>query len=272
MITLSLLLLLFQAEGEGFVLERDVELVYLDTLDRKREIHRRERVSYQAGNLLVEDLTFGEKLLVRSGEKSVWVIDTLAGTWSKLEFDEIRKRQSEVLSEISGTRKRVPGTADEKSLTQMLEGYGRFDKPPSVELRTPGKTREVLGRSCSRKDLYVNGNIRRISVYVDPSIPGEGYLQVLSKFGAFSKEESDALKGIGGLPVEGVLRYVHFLDRVLARIRVTSVRTETLSPDIFQPPTQGKEVPLARFEKPVPRDIKPPGEFLPDGTDGKENR
>ena len=87
MMTLSLLLFLFQStpsgEGKGFVVERDVELLLVDPLDRQREIHRRERISYQEGNLLIEDLTFGEKLLIRTDQKAVWVIDTLAGTWSR---------------------------------------------------------------------------------------------------------------------------------------------------------------------------------------------
>ncbi|SVD67839.1 uncharacterized protein METZ01_LOCUS420693, partial [marine metagenome] len=44
MMTLSLLLFLFQStpsgEEKGFVVERDVELLLVDPLDRKREIHR----------------------------------------------------------------------------------------------------------------------------------------------------------------------------------------------------------------------------------------
>ena len=255
--TLALLLLLFQAppEGdvqEGFVWEQEVERILLDTLDRKREIHRRERVTYRSGNLLVEDLTFGEKLLIRSDRQTVWVIDTLAGTWSRLGFEQVRRRQSAVLSEIGRTRERVPGTADEKALTLLLEGYGRFDKTPSAELRTPGKTRDVLGRPCPRRDLIVNGNIRRVSVYVDPTIPAGGYLQTLAKIGAFSKEEADALEGLRGLPVEGVLRYVSFLDRVQARIRVTSARKVVLPADTFDPSATGKEVPLARFAEKNP--------------------
>jgi hypothetical protein len=263
--TLSFLLLLSSPFGEekGFVIERDVELILLDPLDRKREIHRRERVSYQEGNLLMEDLTFGEKILIRTDQKAVWVIDTLAGTWSRLGFSQIRTRQEEVLRAIRETRKRVPGTQEEKAITQLLEGYGWFDQSSKGEIRTPGKEREILGRSCVRKDLYLNGNIRRLSVYVDPSLSIDGYFDTLSLAGRFSKEESSALKDLGGVPMEGVLRYVSFLDRVRAQIRVISVTPGECSLDIFTPPTTGKQVPLARFEKPVARKIKRPEGFEP---------
>jgi len=267
MMTLSLLLFLSQStppgEEKGFVVERDVELLLVDPLDRQREIHRRERISYQEGNLLIEDLTFGEKLLIRTDQKSVWVIDTLAGTWSRLDFLQIRARQEEVLGAIRETRKRVPGTQEEKVLTQLLEGYGWFDHSLKGEIRTPGKQRDILGRSCVRKDLYLNGNIRRFSVYVDPSFPLGGYFDTLSRAGSFSKEETNALKDLGGFPMEGVLRYVSFLDRVRARIRVISVTPGECPADIFVPPTTGKQVPLARFEKPVAREIKRPEGFEP---------
>ena len=186
------------------------------------------------------------------------MIDTLAGTWSCLGFAEIQARQKEVLGAIQGARTRVPGTEEEKALTQLLQGYGLFDQPVEAEVRTPGKTKELLGRACVRKDLYVDKAIRRLSVYVDPTLDSKGYFQTLSRAGMFSGEEDLALQKMGGLPMEGVLRYVSFLDRVRARIRVLSVTPGECKAEIFSPPSTGTQVPLARFDKPVSRTMSGP--------------
>jgi len=274
---MGLWLLVFLTLGdEGFVLERNVKAWSMDTLGRIREIHKQERVKYQDGNLLIEDLTFGEKLLIRTDKRTVWKSDPLAGTYSELTFDQLRARQEEVLKEIQSVRERVKGAPDEEELKWLLFGYGRFDVEPTVEVRSTGKSATIAGRNVSANDLILNGNVYLFSeAYVDPSLPTVGYFETLGQISTLPEKLLRRFKEVGGIPLRGRMSHVHFLDRVRSEEEVTTVNAASVSPSDFEPPTGLKRVPLKGFEGPEPRKIEKPKElqksFKEDDIDRAQN-
>ncbi len=247
---------------EGFVLERNVKVWAADPLGRLREVHRHERVKYRGGNLLIEDLTFGEKLLIRTDQKSVWKIDPLAGTYSELTFDQVRARQNEVLGEIRAARERVKGTPDDEELKWLLQGFGWFDAEPTLEIRSSGKSASIAGRSAVGKDLVVNGDTYLFSdIYVDESLPVAGYFDALGILSTYPEKLKRKFQEIGGLPLRGRMTHVLFLDRARSEEEVLSVTVAAIAETDFAPPTGLKRVPLKGFEKPVPRAVEKPKDF-----------
>lgn len=270
-------LLTFLALGDdGFVLERNVKVWSADTLGRLREIHRRERVKYQDGNLLVEDLTFGEKLLIRTDKRTVWRVDPLAGTYSELTFDQVRARQEEVLKEIRSVRERVKGAPDDEELKWLLQGYGWFDSAPTIEVRSSGKRATIAGRGVSANDLILNGNIYLFSeVYVDPSLPTSGYFETLGRISTYPEPLLQRFKEVGGIPLRGRMSHVLFLDRIRSEEEVTSIAAASIPITEFEPPTGLQRIPLKNFEKPEPRKVEKPKElqksFKEDDIDREQN-
>lgn len=257
-----LLSLLAQDAEKGFILERDAKLFLADPLWRLREIHRKERVQYQSGNLVIEDLTFGEKLLIRTDKKTVWRIDTLAGTYSELTFDQVKARQKEILTEIQGTLERVKGSQDEAELKALLLAYGWFESEPATEVKSLGKSATVAGRECVGKDFVVNGDTYLFSqVYVDPTLPAEGYFATLAQVSTFAPKVLEQLKGLGGVPLRGRERHILFIDRLLLDSEATSVEVKEIPAAVFEPPTGLKKVPLKGFEVPEKRKIDRPKTF-----------
>lgn len=258
MMTIALLLAL----DSGFILERDAKLYLVDPLGRLREIHRKERVTYQDGNLVIEDLTFGEKLLIRTDKKTVWKIDTLGGTYSELTFDQVRARQTEILKEIQATLDRVKGTQDEAEIRGLLSAYGWYAAEPAAEVKSIGKSATVSGRECLGKDFVVNGDTYLFSqVYVDPTLPGEGYFATLAQVSTFPPKVLDQLKALGGVPLRGRERHIVFLDRLLVDVETTSVVVKDVPAEEFAPPSGLKKVPLKGFEAPEKRKIDKPKTF-----------
>jgi hypothetical protein len=266
MMTVALLLALIGTDPpsrqSGFVLEREAKLFLADPLWRLREIHRKERVTYQDGNLLIEDLTFGEKLLIRTDQKKVWRIDTLGGTYSELTFDQVKARQAEVLKEIQGTIDRVKGTQEEGEIRSLLAAYGWYESEPAAEVRSIGKSVQIAGRDCVGKDLVINGDTFLFSqVYVDASLPADGYFATLAQVSTFPPKVLDALQGLGGVPLRGRERHILFLDRLLIDLETTSVEAKEIPAETFAPPTGLRRVPLKGFEPAEKRKIDRPKTF-----------
>ncbi len=234
------LLLLPWPQEEAVTFERSVRLTLVDALNRRREIHRRERVAVKGGNLAVIDLTFGERLVIRADRKKILKIDPLGGAYSEYTFDEAAAIRKRALDEIESARARVPGTADEKELGAILEGYDRFAKPPSVELKSSGADRQLL----------VNGDRVRLSVQVDEKVQSPGLFAALAAAGGFPPDVAAKLKQLGGLPMKGTVRYVLFLDRVVERFEVTSVKAGEAADADFELPPGLAKVPLRGFERP----------------------
>ncbi|GEM_PF-3168127 len=260
---MGLLLILLSSYDPGFTLERTVKLWSVDTLGRLREIHRRERVKYQDGNLSIEDLTFGERILVRTDRKTVWRFDTLGGTYSELTFDQIRTRQQEVLQEIRAARERVKGALDEGELTALLQSYGWFDADPTVEARSNGKSDKVAGRECRGMNLIVGGDRYLFSeVFVDPSLPSGGYFEAVNRLSTFPDKTLSRFAELGGVPIRGTVRHVFFLERVSMDVEAVSIATGDIPAIDFEPSLAGlKRVPLRGFEKLPTRKIDKPKEF-----------
>ena len=261
-----LLLLSLQAPGgtPATVVERDVRLVLIDPLDRRREIHRRERVAFTADRLSVTDLTFGTRLLVRADLGKAWLADPLAGTVSEIGFEELARGRSRMIESLEAAKARVPGTEDEKALTAVLEGFDRFAKDPSVQLRAEDGRREIL----------VNGEIVKLSFQGDAGVPLAGYLDVLGRLGAFHPSVGREMAGLQAFPASGTLRYVLFLDRVVERFEVKSARSEEVPAAEFEPPAKLRHVPLPGFESPAGRaPVKPSDvrkDFREDDADRRE--
>ncbi len=236
--------------GDGLTVERSVKVTTLDWLGRRREIHRKETVFLQGGNLAVVDRTFGGRLVVRPDLKLLWKADPLAGEYSELAFDEIAAVRKKAFDEVRAARARVPGTPEERELEALLEGFDQFAAEPRVELKAEGARREVL----------VNGDRVRISAEVDPARKG-GVWEALVPAGAFHPAVAAKLKDLGGLPVKGTLRYVLFLERVIEEFEVTASKPGPPAATEFELPKGLKKVPLAGFGPPSERAFTKPKQF-----------
>ncbi len=226
----------------GLAFERTVRVTTVDTLNRRREIHRRERVALKDGNLAVIDLTFGERLVVRADTKTIRKADPLGGTYSEYTFEEAAAIRKAALDEIASAKARVPGTADERELEAILEGFDRTAASPRVELKASGADRQVI----------LNGDRVRLSATVDEKVPAPALYDALAAAGAFPPEVAAKLRELGGLPVKGTVRYLLFLDRVIEQFEVTSVGGAPSAADFELPPGLTR-VPLKGFERPAGR-------------------
>ena len=248
----AFLVLLAAAPQEGSVtFERSVRLTLVDTLNRRREIHRRERVVLKGEDLAIIDLTFGERLVIRAGQRKIIKADPLGGTYSEYTFEQATAIRKAALDEIESAKARVAGTADEKELEAILEGFDRFSKPLSVELKTSGADRQVL----------VNGDRVRLSAQVDEKVRAPGLLAALAAAGGFPPEVALKLRDLGGLPMKGTVRYVLFLDRVVEQFEVSSVRPGEAADADFELPAGLSKVPLRGFERPAERAPERPKAF-----------
>ena len=227
----------------GLALERSVRATYIDWLGRKREVQRKESVLIRGSNLVVNDLTYGEKLIIRTDLKKVWRADPLGGHYSEYSFDEAAAIRKASLDELRSVKARVPGTKDEKELDDLLEGYDQFATPPKVELSSDKLKRELI----------LNGAFVRLSADIDPKVPADGYIEALSSIGAFHPAVAEALKGLGGMPVKGKIRYVLFMDRVVEEFDVTSVKSQEVADSEFDLPKGLTKIPLKGFGRPPER-------------------
>lgn len=255
----------FQPANPGLVVERTVRLTLTDLLNRRREIHRKEVIRVRGADVSITDLTFGERLIIRSSLKKIWKADPLAGTYSELSFDEAAAHRKRAMDELRAARARVPGTADERELTAILEGLDEFAAEPQVEVRSSGAAREVV----------VNGDRLRASVEVDGQLKADGYFEALSAIGAFHPAIAAKVRGLGGLPKKGSIRYVLFLDRVHEQFEVTAARGGDVADAEFDLPKGLKRIPLAGFEPAPERTLEKPGElkhdFKEDDVDRQNN-
>jgi hypothetical protein len=240
---MSALLLAVLLQAEGIEIERNVQLTVIDLLGREREIRRRERVLVRGSDLLVEDLTFGGRLLIRPGLKKVWRSDPLAGTVSELGFDDVAALRARALDELAACRARVAGSAEDAALGAVLEGLDRFAAEPRVELKADG----------NRRELVLNGDRVKASVEVDPARSAPGWFEALGAIGAFPPATLAKLKELGGLPLKGTLRYALFLDRVVERFETTSVMARPMADADFAPPEGLRKIPMASLEPPIER-------------------
>ncbi len=237
----------------GVAVERTVKRVSIDWLGRKQEIQRKERLLIKGGSFALIDLTFGERLIIRTDRKKIWKADPLAREYSEFTFDEAAARRKARLDEIRAVRARVPGTTDEKELDDLLQGFDQFAAPPQVELKSSGAQRELI----------LNGDRVRISVEVNDKIRAPGWLEALAATGAFHPAVAEKLKELGGLPVKGTLRYALFLDRIVEQFEVTSIQPREISDAEFELPPGLTRVPLRGFDPPPARALSTPPVLKP---------
>jgi hypothetical protein len=250
LVPLALLVLAFQEPAaNGVAIERSVKRTSIDWLGRVQEIQRKELVLVRGGDLAIIDLTFGERLIIRSGQKKILRADPLAREYAEFTFDEAAALRKAGLDEIRAAKARVPGTDDEKELDAILLGFDQFAAEPQVELKSSGLQREVI----------VNGDRVRVSVQVNEKLRAPGWLDALSATGAFHPAVAGKLKELGGLPSKGTLRYAMFLDRIIEQFEVTSAQPREIPDSDFELPKGLVRAPLKGFEKPPPRVLsKPP--------------
>jgi hypothetical protein len=240
--------------GQGVEIERTVQRTSIDWLGRRQEIQRKEVLLIKGSSLSLADLTFGERLIIRSDLKKVWKADPLARRYSELSFDEVVAARKAAIDELRAAQKRVSGTDDGRELEGILEGLDQFAVPPRVELKVEGLKREVT----------VNGDLLRVSVHVHDHLRAPGWIEALSAIGAFHPVVAEKLKELGGVPMKGTLRYVLFLDRVIERFEVTSVKTREIADAEFDLPPGLDKTPLAGFERPIERKPAKPAAFKGD--------
>ncbi|HLY09003.1 MAG TPA: hypothetical protein VKW04_06840 [Planctomycetota bacterium] len=237
-----------ESASDGLVVERTVKRTSIDWLGRKEEIQRKERLLIRGGNLAILDLTFGERLIIRTDLKRIWKADPLARTYAEFSFDEAAARRKAALDEIRAAKARVPGTTDEKDLEDMLQGFDQFASPPQLELKATGAQRELI----------LNADRVRLSVQINDKIQAPGWMGALAATGAFHPSVAEKLRALGGLPVKGTIRYALFLDRIVEQFEVTSTQSREIADAEFELPPGLTRAPLRGFEPPPPRAFSVP--------------
>ncbi len=227
--------LLTQPIGNSYTLERRTRFVAYDTVDRMKEIQRDERLKMQGDMLVIEDLTFGTRFIVRGDKKLVWVADPLAGTYSELTFDQVARRRAELIGEIVKAKERVAGSDDEKTLAGLLAALGEFPSPPKVAVVGNAKADGIAGRGCFGKEVTLDGTIQRLNVLVDPTMR-TNYFDLMSAIGAYPPAVAEALGQLNGFPLRGTMRYSLFMDRVMETFDTTSVKIEAIPEKDFDLP------------------------------------
>jgi len=246
---LALLLLGTQEPARtGVAVERTVRRTTIDWLGKREEIQRRELVLIKGSNLVIIDLTFGERLIIRSDLKKVWKADPLAGEYAEFTFDEATALRKTALDDVRSAKARVPGTTDEKELDSILEGFDQFAAAPKVELKVAGAQSEVI----------VNGDRVRASVQVNPQVKAPGWVEALAGIGAFHPSVAEKLRELGGIPMKGTLRYSVFLERIVEQFDVTSAQAREVPDADFELPAGLTRAPLKGFERPPERKLTTP--------------
>lgn len=254
--------------AEGLTIERTASLSVMDpiTLDprRARQVRRKEVLRIRGGDASLTDLTFGERLIIRSGARRVLKADPLGGVYSEYSFEEVHSLRKRALEEIRSAQARLAGSPEAKDLEVLLEGYDQFKGDPKVELR--------VDRDGNRS-LLVNGDLVRLKVPAGAGmLPGAGYFEVLSHLGAFHPRVAAKLKELGGFPEKGTLRYVLFLDRVTEDYEVASVRKEEIPDAEFELPPGLRKVPLKGFEPEAEKKPAKPLQFRRDFREDEIDR
>jgi hypothetical protein len=248
---------------DGLVVERTVKRTTIDCLGRREEVQRKERLLIRGGNLAILDLTFGERLVIRTDRQRIWKADPLARTYAEFSFDEAAARRKASLDEIRAAKGRVPGTADERELDELLQGFDQFASAPAVELKTSGAQRELI----------LNGDRVRLSVQINEKVRAPGWMDALAAAGAFHPAVAQKLKELGGLPIKGTIRYTLFLDRVIEQFEVTSVQPREIADAEFDLPPGLTRAPLRGFEAPPARTFStPPASLRPSFKEDEVDR
>ncbi|HZE96960.1 MAG TPA: hypothetical protein VE981_08030 [Planctomycetota bacterium] len=246
---LAVLALLAQdPSSNGVAVERTVKRTTIDWLGRRDEVQRKERILIKGGNLAILDLTFGERLIIRSDLKKIYKADPLAREYAEFTFDEAAALRKTRLDEIRAAKARVPGTADEKELDDLLQGFDQFAAAPQVELKSDGLRREVI----------VNGDRIRISVDVNANLQAPGWMDALSAAGGFHPAVAEKLRSLGGLPSKGTIRYTLFMDRIVEQFEVTAAQAREIPDADFELPPGLVRTPLKGFEPPPARVLSRP--------------
>ena len=249
---------------QDVVIERSVTATKIDSLGRRGEVRRRERVAVRGSDVAITDLTFGERLIIRSDLRRVWRADPMAGTYSELSFEEVAALRKASMDELLACKARVPGTLEEKELAGVLEGLDRYEKEPTVELRTSGTKREIV----------VNGDRVRLSAEIDASIAAPGYFEALGALGAFHPAVAAKLKELGGFPAKGTFRYALFMDRVIETFDGLTAKAQAVPASEFELPPGLVKVPLKGLQRTAERKPEKPAEvkksFGEDDGDRKE--
>ena len=245
----ALLLVAQEPTPNGVAIERTVKRTSIDWLGRRQEIQRKELVLIKGSNLAIIDLTFGERLIIRSDRKKLIKADPLAREYAEFTFEEAAALRKHALDDVRAAKARVPGTADEKELDAILEGFDQFASPPQVELKASGAQREVI----------LNGDRVRASVQVNEQVKAPGWMEALAAIGAVHPSVAEKLRELGGIPVKGTLRYSLFLERVVEQFETTKVLPREVPDAEFELPQGLTRAPLRGFEQPPERKLtKPP--------------
>ncbi len=245
----KLLLLLLLAQTDGLTVERRVRVVSRDTVGKASEYVRTEVVKIQGGNVAIDDVTFGARLVIRPDKALAWVIDVQGATYSELDFPTVAKRRAQEVANLAEARKRVAGTQDADDIERVMIGLGTYASPPSVAVKETGREEKIAGRTCSGRSIVVNGTDVAFDVLVDPSLAdGLAYFDALAAVGGFHPDIAAKLKTLGGFPLKGKVRYALFLDRVYCEEEATAVARGPIAAADFDLPAGLKKVPLKGFD------------------------
>ncbi len=234
---------------QGLELERRVTRVSLDLLGRRQELRRTERLLLRDDALLIQDLTFGERWILRPPEKKIQHVDLLLGQWSELSYERLDQIRRAAFEGIRAARERVPGTADQADLDALLEGFDRFRTEPVVESRD----------SEGRREILLNGDRLRASFTLEAGVKAPGWFAALASTGAFPAGVAAALRELPGLPSKGTLRYVFLLDRVVEQFEVVRHTARAVTDAELAVPAGLQKVLMPGVERPEERRPQRPG-------------
>ena len=235
-------------EAHGLELERSVTRVSLDVLGRRQELRRKERLLIRDDVLLIQDLTFGERWILRPSEKKIQHVDLLLGQTSELSYERLGQIRRAAFDGIRAARERVPGTADQADLDVLLGGFDQFKTEPVVESRV----------SEGRREIVLNGDRIRVSFQGDAAEKAPGWFNALASTGAFPPGVAAALRELPGLPVKGTLRYVFLMERVVEQFEVVRSTVRVISDAELVVPAGLQKVLMPGVERPEERRAQRP--------------
>lgn len=230
-------------ESPGVELERNVTRVSIDVLGRRQELRRKERLLIRDDVLLIQDLTFGERWILRPAEKKIQHVDPLLGQSSELSYELLGQIRRAAFDGIRAARERVPGTTDQADLDALLEGFDQFKSEPVVESRV----------SEGRREIVLNGDRIRASFQGDAAGKAPGWFVALASTGAFPPGVAAALRELPALPLKGTLRYVFLMERVIEQFEITRTLSRGISDAELAVPAGLQKVLMPGVQRPEER-------------------
>jgi len=220
-------------------IERKVKLSIFDTVSKKMLEAHKECLQMKGGNVRIENITFGEVLIIRTDKKLVWEIDKLRQTYVELSFKDIFDKRREILDNIKLAKNSVVGTEEEKDIDKILFDMGDVSPDIKINAEDTSLEDEVVGIKCKKKKIYVGNKILVDGYFTDVFEEGSAYFESLTQIGAFPVSMTNCF-ATKGLFLKGNLWYTLFDKRITATIETLSISKDIIKAEDFDIPNNFK--------------------------------